>query len=58
MKPKAIEAMAFAGQGGSGEMIMEQIFRALGLKPAASVVAYIATLALIVILFEVSNFAG
>ena len=37
---------------------MEQIFRALGLKPTAAVVAYVATLALIVILFQVSNFAG
>ena len=37
---------------------MEQIFTALGLKPAAAVVAYVAALALIVILFQVSNFAG
>ena len=39
-------------------MIMEQIFRALGLKPAAAVAAYIATLAVIVILFQVFNLAG
>ena len=56
MKPEAIRAMHLLG--GSGEMIMEQVFRALGLKPAAAVVAYVATLALIVILFQVSNFAG
>jgi hypothetical protein len=37
---------------------MEQIFRALGLKPASAAVAYIATLTLIVMLFQVSNFAG
>ena len=37
---------------------MEQIFRGLGLQPPAAAVAYAATLALIVILFQVSNFAG